>query len=85
MIGEWEFESDYRPIPTAEGDLVRHIDQTRGYPMNRVWSIVEPGDNNLYAIPGYHLVNLVGYVVTETPWHDEELEAEWFISQTEEE
>jgi hypothetical protein len=40
------------------------------------------GDNGKpYIIPGYHLVNVFGYLVTEEPWdekRDQDLVACWF-------
>ena len=37
---------------------------------NRVWTIVE-GDDGMCFVAGFHLVNRMGYLVTEKPWNDE--------------
>lgn len=44
-----------------------------------VWSVVEGDETeNLYLLPGFHRVNLVGYVIAEKPITAEELSGgEW--------
>ena len=32
-----------------------------------VWTIVE-GDESLWVIAGFHIVNRLGYLITQTPW-----------------
>ncbi|MEA5456726.1 hypothetical protein SPF06_18540 [Sinomonas sp. JGH33] len=85
LIPEDEFDSSYRPIPTECGDLVRFGRDMEGFPVDQIWAIVEPGDGSLYAILGYHFVNVIGYVVTEVPWPNEDIEAEWHVSEGDEE
>lgn len=36
-------------------------------PQNKVWTWVD-SDDGTYLINGYHLVNRIGYLVTENPW-----------------
>jgi hypothetical protein len=33
----------------------------------KVWTIVE-GDESLWVIAGFHIVNRLGYLITQTPW-----------------
>ena len=44
----------------------------KSQPVNHVFTITE-GDNgkNWYAGPGFHIVNRIGYFVTEIPWTSE--------------
>ncbi len=35
---------------------------------DRVWSLVDGDDNNMYIANGYHLVNRIGYFITEKPF-----------------
>jgi hypothetical protein len=42
----------------------------------RVWTIIEGDDDTLYYTAGYHLVNRLGYIVTENPWVTGEEEVE---------
>lgn len=34
---------------------------------NRVWTILD-GDEGLWCVAGYHLINRFGYIITEKPW-----------------
>ena len=34
----------------------------------KVWTIIEGDDNAQYIIPGFHLVNRMGFLVTEKQW-----------------
>lgn len=36
----------------------------------KVWTVVECDDGELAIIAGFHLVNRMGYIVTEVPWED---------------
>ena len=36
---------------------------------NHVWTLVE-GDGGTYVVNGYHLVNRIGYFVTQVPYDD---------------
>ena len=45
---------------------------------NRVWTIIE-GDEGMYYVSGFHLVNRLGFIVTEEEYQEEievELETE---------
>lgn len=83
-LTEDEFETQYRPMYTgpdnnAVYDDIEILRKMMGYvPIERVWTIVDT-EGDLYALPGYHRVNRIGYVVTEVPWPHENVTAEWFI------
>lgn len=57
-------------------------------PLHQVWSLVDGDDDNAYAIPGYHIVNVWGYTVTARMWTDEEADAGitavWIMREPEE-
>ena len=78
FISETEFDNDYRPMLAPSGNSAWEYDELKGYPTERVWSLVDGDDGNGYAIAGYHVVNVFGYVVTEQPWQFEDAEALWF-------
>lgn len=82
LITETEFETEYRPIVNAHGDAVVDYSHAVSAPINYVWTIVD-GDNgrDLYAAPGFHVVNRIGYVITERPWTDDIETAEWSIAE----
>jgi hypothetical protein len=47
-----------------------------------VWTIIESGDDedgNWYADPGFHRVNVLGYVTSDTPWTDDIAVAIYFL------
>jgi hypothetical protein len=55
------------------------FEETRTEPLTHVWTIMTGDDGeSAYACPGYHVVNVEGYVVTEQPWVDETLDAVWW-------
>lgn len=45
-------------------------------PTNRVWTLIDGDEGGTYALPGFHIVNAFGYVVTERPWETEAIEVE---------
>ena len=48
-------------------------------PVNRVWTVTDGGGNAPFSLSaGYHLVNRMGYVITEKPW-DKADEADCYI------
>ena len=38
---------------------------------NRIWTIVDGDDDDLLIIAGFHFVNRLGYLVTDTEWSNE--------------
>ena len=81
QLSEDEFEEQFglvtRPAPgfttLFDAEDIQDIDP------NRVWTVIDTDqDDKLYAIPGLHCVNRVGYVVTERPWPHENIEAVYF-------
>jgi len=77
-------ESDFVAIwgARAEGpESLMSYDQVKGRDPHHVWSVVEGEDDGWYALPGFHVVNVMGFVVTDRAWTDEEatrLQAVWF-------
>ena len=87
-ISEDRFMTDYRPLEVgAEGESMLDtfgdalaLATEKGGGINNVWTILESGDDddNLYASAGNHLVNRLGYLVTEVPWDTGIEDAIWF-------
>lgn len=80
---EEEFWDTFKPLPGPTGDSGEDIwefAEIKDQPLERVWTIVEDGGEteNWYAIPGFHIVNKIGYALTEKPWTDESMVALWF-------
>lgn len=63
------FSEDFGEHLPEEG-YYGSLDEAGDPPMDRVWSIVE-ADDALFAVAGTHVVNVIGFIVTERPWrHD---------------
>jgi hypothetical protein len=81
ILTETEFHDRFAPMKLDSGDLLdfRHVNDL---PAENVWTIVEAEDdtgrNHWMALPGFHIVNKLGYVTSMTPWTDETLVAYYF-------
>ena len=74
-MSDTAFERKYEPI-LLNDECDRRVFQDLD-PMyindHHVWSIMESDDgNHEYLVPGYHRVNINGYVQTKKPWTDED-------------
>jgi hypothetical protein len=80
MIDESTFITSYFPKPSPSDEQVWEWEEVKDLDEHYVWTIVDGDDGNMYADPGFHIVNKVGYTVTEQPWSDDEFVlAEWCI------
>lgn len=87
FISEADFHGVWQVITKDSGDFFNHADIV-DRPLTQVWTIVDSGDDldqNWYAIPGIHLVNRLGFVLTRREWIDESVQAIYFESDAEEE
>jgi hypothetical protein len=55
----------------VSGDLLTHAD-VKDLPLQRIWTIVEGDGGSQWALPGFHVVNRLGYVSTEREWTNED-------------
>jgi len=69
-IDEQTFWEKYRPVvDPAEGQAIRGPGSIGNLAATTLWTVVDTGKSEtLYALPGIHAVNRLGYVVTERPW-----------------
>ncbi len=82
-ISEDEFWDDWRVIQGANGELF-DIDDVKDQPINHVWKILESGDcddHSIYASPGFHIVNRIGYVLTKEAWVNGERDAIYHLDE----
>lgn len=87
VISERDFEDIWGVYAKPSGNLFWYED-VRDHPLRHVWSVVEgenPDDNNWYAAPGFHLVNVLGYVMTKKPWTESIIEAIYFLDDFDDE
>ena len=85
LISEDDFFEVWGAKTTETGDLF-DFNEVRSHENNFVWTVVEAGDEsdrNWYAMPGYHVVNKMGYVVTEKPWAVDTPDAIYFLDDFE--
>ena len=47
------------------------LEYIKAIPNNRVWTIIDNDKGELIIIAGRHLINRIGYLVTDTEWQDE--------------
>lgn len=81
LISEREFHEVWRPSVRPSGDLLQ-FDDVCDKPLRHVWTIVDGGegaDGNWYACTGFHVVNHLGYVITEKAWEDDTWDAIYFL------
>ncbi len=74
-MSEEEFEK-FGPHLAPDGNYWEH-DQVKDEPLHTVWSIIEGENDALYASPGFHVVNVLGYLLTKKPWTDSRKDAVW--------
>lgn len=79
LITEQEFET-YDPYMKPDGNFFEFED-VKGKPTHKVWTVVDGDDGYLYASPGFHIVNKVGYLMTKKPWTDSTKDAVWFTGE----
>lgn len=80
ILSEDEFDAQYTVVTDADGDTVRPDHAGIDADSKHLWTVVEGDDDSLYALNGVHLVNRIGYLVTEEPW-GEDIEAVWHEGQ----
>lgn len=65
------FNKLYRPLESSPGRHVFETDDPRlkQYPGNRIWTLTaHHGGGREFIMAGRHLVNRLGYLVTEVHW-----------------
>ena len=56
-------------VDPAEGQAIRGPGSIGNLAATTLWTVVDTGESEtLYALAGCHVVNRLGYVVTERPW-----------------
>lgn len=79
VYSEDEFYETFKPQQLGEGESETvEFDEARKHDMHKVWSLVDVETGGVWAVPGFHVVNVYGYVICEEPWTNELDEAIWF-------
>lgn len=85
QISEDEFWDDWGVIQKADSGMFDYND-VKDQPLERVWTLVDTGtyeDENWYAIPGFHIVNKLGYIMTRRAWRADTPDAIYFLHEDE--
>ena len=83
LISEDDFRNVWGAHVSCTGDLFNYA-QVHGLPLNMVWTIVDTDEGHWIAIPGFHVVNKLGYCLTQLPWNDNTPDAYWFYDDVSE-
>jgi len=81
------FDDTFEPVDHtllgSESETWCEHEHTINTPLNRVWTVVEGDDARLIALPGYHVVNRICYVVTGKPWAQDTPGFDWVEGEPE--
>jgi hypothetical protein len=61
----------FRPEEQMFETFGKELEWVKDQPENKVWTLMDDDDGNLVITTGFHVVNRVGYYVTEIPWDRE--------------
>lgn len=87
QISEEDFDEKFRPIQRPGDDNAAPLyeyHEVKDQQLEHVWSIIEGEDGGWYAQPGFHVVNMMGYTLTEIPWEHDNMEAVYFEATADE-
>lgn len=65
-----QFVERYHPIELDNNGLILHNREDIPPHMGsrHIWTVVEGDNNRMYLVPGWSIVNRIGYVVCDVPW-----------------
>lgn len=78
-IPEDEFDAKFKPVESPGQQSGSHIWERKEvlaalaagtYTEQQVWTVVDDGDGGMGQAAGWHIVNRLGYGITEVPWVD---------------
>jgi hypothetical protein len=67
------------------GEELEYVLKIANSEPNRVWTLVDGDDGNMYIVNGYHLVNRINYFITANAFDGEFLEVPYYIFEESEE
>jgi hypothetical protein len=69
MLSENDFQNIFLPSDTMDFIEAKEHMKSKGLSDKHLWTIIDgDSDGAMYASPGIHVVNKVGFVVTKEPW-----------------
>lgn len=55
------------------GNQLKYIKES-GHTDKHVWTLLECENEEFWIVPGYHIINRLGYFITEIPWESENIQ-----------
>lgn len=80
VIDEDRFVTDWGAHGPDDEGIYEYAHVAKLDPKN-VWSVVDADDGSLIATAGFHVVNVIGYVVTSRPWVTGNEQAIWWADR----
>ena len=81
---EEEFENDFTIVDSPSNDTNWDIEDfdlmKETYPTNKIWTVIEDDEGNWIASKGFHIVNVIYWLVTEESWDDTTSDYFWFLN-----
>lgn len=82
-----EFEQEYVPLVNHiaedslfDGYMFETYDEewefVKAQNPNNVWTIIDGDFEQMFIVPGFHVVNRIGYIITEEEWEDQDFEVD---------
>lgn len=81
LISEDSFFGIWGATVNETGDLFT-FEEVKNQSVNFVWTVTESGGgepDHWIAAPGFHVVNVLGYVLTQRPWDNTTPDAFYFF------
>ena len=81
VIDEDSFFGFWGATISKTGDLFS-FEEVKDRPVNFIWTITQSGGeapDHWIAAPGFHVVNVLGYVLTQRPWNSTTPDAYYFF------
>lgn len=52
------------------------IDYVKSIDNNKIWTIISTENEESWFIPGFHIVDRLGFIICSNPWEDEEIQVD---------
>lgn len=68
------FENDDSQLYETYGQDIDYVSKT--IPNENIWTLIDGDHDTQWILPGFHIVNRIGFYVTEVPWEDVNIEVD---------
>lgn len=70
----YNYDSEDGCLFETFGEEIAFVLKTHSENPKKIWTIIEGDNGEMYICAGYHIVNRIGYFITETEWENAEEE-----------